>query len=187
MNSSFGRTSRKAGVASTPPALLRISQDTLQRWEKTDREASVICNQVASFYKYLFKVQQDMQSQIKTVRYESKGKGSSKAFEVTDELQFLMNFNASKTQAATKAMENLADFVFITMGYLTLAHRDRYTNHVSNGSKPDTLVALRTAPLQIATLFPDAIMQAEEEITHYDSKGQSASSSSTRGKGWHHP
>ena len=142
LNSSFGRISRKVALASTPPASHRISQDTLRRWEKTAREASVVCNQAASFNLCLFRVQRDMQTQLKTVRGESKGKGSSKASEATEELQFLMEFNAGITQAAAKAMEHLTDFVFTTMGNLALARRDAYLNHVKNGIKPDTLAAL---------------------------------------------
>ena len=121
LNSSFGRISRKAALASTPPASHRISQDTLRRWERMAREASVVCNQSASFNHCLFKVQKDMQAQLKTIRSESKGEGSSKAAEATEELQFLMEFNSSIMQAAAKAMEYLTDFVFITMGNLTLA------------------------------------------------------------------
>ena len=98
-----------------------------------------------------------------------------------------MEFNSSITQAAAKAMEHLTDFVFITMGNLTLPCHDAYLNHMKNGIKPDTLVALRTAPLHISTLFPDAaIKRAEEEIAHYDNKGQSTSSSS-RHKSRFHP
>ena len=81
LNSSFGRISRKAALASTPLASRRISQDTLRRWERTAREASVVCNQAASFNRCLFKVQKDMQTQLKTVRSESKGKGPSRASE----------------------------------------------------------------------------------------------------------
>ena len=116
LNSSFGRISRKTGVTSTPPASRRISQDNLRKWEKSAREASVVCNQAASFNRCLFKVQQEMQSQLKTIRGESKDKASKKICEASDELQFLMNFNSSITQAAAKAMEHLTDFVFITMG-----------------------------------------------------------------------
>ena len=57
---------------------------------------------------------------MKTFRSESKGKSSTKVSEATDELQYLMNFNASITQAAARAMEHLTDFVFISMGNLTL-------------------------------------------------------------------
>ena len=73
------------------------------------------------------------------------------------------------------------------MGNLTLARRDAYLIHVKNGIKSDTLAALRTAPLEIATLFPDSVIKcAEEDIAHFDNKGQSASSSA-RGKGRYHP
>ena len=147
----------------------------------------MVCNQAASFNRCLFKVQSDMQTQIKTIRGESKGKGSTKASEATEELQFLMDFNASITQAAAKAMEHLTDSVFITMGNLTLDHCDAYLNHLKNGIKPDTLAALRTGPLHIATLFLEAVIKlAEEEIAYYDSKGQSTSAAS-RSIGWFHP
>ena len=154
LNSSFSRISRKTGMTSIPPASRRISQDTLRKWEKSAREASVICNQAASFNRCL------------TIRGESKGKGSKKISEASDELQFLMNFNSSITQTAAKAMEHLTDFVFITMGNSTLARRDAYLSPLKNGIKPDTFAALRTAPLQIGTLFPDSIIKrAEEEIS----------------------
>ena len=187
LNSSFGRIARKAALASTPPASRRISQDSLRRWERTAREASVVCNQAASFNRCLFKVQADMQSQIKTIRSEGKGKGSSKVSEATDELQFLMDFNANISHATAKAMEHLTEFVFFTMGNLTLARRDAYLNHLKNGIKPDTFAALRTGPLHIPTLFPEsAIKWAEEEIAHFDSKSQPAASSS-RAKARFHP
>ena len=124
-----------------------------------------------------------MQSQLKTIHGESKGKASKKISEASDKLQFLMNFNSSITQA----MEHLTDFVFITMGNTTLARRDAYLSHLKNGIKSDMLAALRTAPLQIGTLFLDAVIKrAEEEISHYDSKGQS-SASYVRNKGRYHP
>ena len=187
LNSSFGRISRKAGMTSTPPASRRISQDTLRKWEKSSREASVICNQSASFNRCLFKVQQEMQAQLKTIRGEAKGKASKKVLEASDELQFLMNFNNSITQAAAKAMEHLTDFVFVTMGNVTLARRDSYLSHIKNGVKSDTLAALRSAPLQLGTLFPDAVIKrAEEEIALHDSKNQS-SAAYARGKNRFHP
>ena len=127
-----------------------------------------------------------MQSQIRTIRGEGKGKGSTKVSEATEELQFLMEFNSSITQAAAKAMEHLTEFVFFTMGNLTLARRDAYLNHLKNGIKPDTFAALRTGPLHITTLFPEsAIKWAEEEISH-DSKSQPAATSS-RVKARFHP
>ena len=67
---------------------------------------------------------------------------------------------------------------------LTLARRDSYLTHVKTGIKPDTLAALRTAPLQVGTLFPDSILKnTEDDIAHFESKGQSTSSHS---KGQYH-
>ena len=96
-----------------------------------------------------------------------------------------MDFNSSITQAAAKSMEHLSEFIFISMGNLTLAHRDAYMGQFRTGIKHDTLIALRTAPLHIPTLFPHAaIKKAEEDIAHFESKSQPGSS---RNKGWYHP
>ena len=165
LNSSYSR--RWAGLSPTRPTSRYIAQENLRKWEKSAREATVVCNQAASFNRCLFKVQQDMQSQLKTLRSESKGKGSSKVSAATSELQYLMDFNSSITQAVAKTMEHLTDFVFISMGNLTLARWDSYLTHVKQGIKPDTLAALRTAPLQASTLFPDSIWKrAEDDIAH---------------------
>ena len=90
-----------------------------------------------------------------------------------DELQFLMTFNSSITQAMAKTLEHLSDFVFVTVANTTLARRDSYLSHLKAGIKPDTLAALRMAPLHIATLFPDeALKQSEQDIANFESKGQ---------------
>ena len=185
INSCFSRISRQSGLTSTPPASRRISQESLRRWEKSAREASVICNQAASFNRCLFRVQKDMQSQLRSLQTDCKGKGAAKSANTLDELKYLMEFNSSITQAAAKTMEHLSEFVFISMGNLTLARRDAYLTHVKSGIKPDTVAALRTAPLHISTLFPDSVIKrAEEEISHYESRGQASGS---RGKARFHP
>ena len=132
LNSSYSRIARQAGLASTPPhhTSRHIFQETLRKWERSAREATVICNQAASFNRCLFKVQQGMQNQLKV---ESKGKSASKVAKATDELQYLMDFNASITQAVAKTMEHLTDFVFVSMGNLTLARRDSYLMHIKTG------------------------------------------------------
>ena len=63
LNNSYSRIARDSSLSSTPPALRCISRETLRRWEKSAREASVICNQAASFNRCLFRVQQNMQDQ----------------------------------------------------------------------------------------------------------------------------
>ena len=126
-----------------------------------------------------------MQDQLKTLRSEGKGKISHKSFSAADELQYLMDLNASITQAAAKTMEHLTEFVFISMGNITLARRDAYLSHLRTGIKPDTLNAVRTGPLHINTLFPDsALRKTEEDMVSFEPKGQSSAGCS---KGRYHP
>ena len=66
VNSTYSHIARAAGIASTHPASHQISQDNLRRWEKAAREASTICNQAAAFNRCLYKVQDNMQSQLKS-------------------------------------------------------------------------------------------------------------------------
>ena len=146
----YGFVARAARIASTPPASRQISQDNLRRWEKSACDASTICNQAAAFNRCLYKVKDNMQSQLKAIKTElSKGKSSTKVSGAADELQFLMDFNSGITQAMAKTLEHLTDFVFVMVANTTLARRDSYLSNL----QPDTLAALRTAPLNIATLF----------------------------------
>ena len=83
-----------------------------------------------------------------------------------------------------KTMEHLSDFVFVTVANSTLARRDAYLSHLKAGIKPDTLAALRTAPLQMTTLFPDEVLkQAEQDTATFESKNQPLSTK----KGRFHP
>ena len=114
----------------------------------------------------------------------SKGKSSERVSHASDELQFLLNFNSSITQSMAKTLEHLTDFVFVTVANTTLTRRDAYLSHLKMGIKPDTLTALRTGPLHISTLFPDSVLkQAEQDIAHFESKGQVQSGK----KGRFHP
>ena len=178
------RIARQAGIATSPPQSRPIAQDTLRKWEKSARESSVICNQTAGFNRCLMKVKQDMQSQLKAIRVEHKGKSSSKLSTTTEELQFLMDFNSSICQVMAKSIEHLTEFVFVNMANVTLLRRDSYLAYLKAGIKADTLAALRTAPLHISTLFPDIVIKrAEEDISNYD-KGRSGS---VYKKGRYHP
>ena len=91
------------------------------------------------------------------------------------ELQYLLDFKSSVCQAMAKSMEHLTDFVFVNLANTTLLRRDLYLQYLKAGVKADTLNALRTAPLQLETLFPDTVIKyAEEEISSFD-KGRSTS------------
>ena len=118
-----------------------------------------------------------MQTQLKVVKSEfSKGKSSERVSQAASELQFLLNFNASITQAMAKTLEHLTDFVFVTVANTTLIRRDSYLSHLKMGIKPDTLAALRTGPLHIDTV----LKQAEQDIANFESKGQIHSGKKSR-------
>ena len=175
LNSGYLRIARQAGIATSPPQSQPISQDSLRKWEKSAQESSVICNQAAGFNRCLVKVQQDMQSQLKAIRSEQKGKSTPKVTEVTEEMQFLLDFNSSICQAIAKSMEHLTDFVFVTMANTTLLRRDSYLAYLKAGIKADTMAALRTALVHLSTLFPHSVLkQAEEDISAFN-KGWSGS------------
>ena len=184
LNSTYLRIARQAGIATSPPMSRPISQENLRKWERSARESTVICNHTAGLNRCLLKIQGNMNSQLKALRVESKGKTAAKVSSAVDELQFLLDFNSSVCQAMAKSMEYLTEFVFVTMANTTLLRRDSYLAYLKAGVKADTLNALRTAPLHLDTLFPDSVVKkAEEDITSFD-KGRSTSVH----KGWrYHP
>ena len=125
-----------------------------------------------------------MQTQLRAIRTESKGKAASRVSSATDELQFLLDFNSSVYHAMAKAMEHLTDFIFVNMANTTLLRRDSYLSYLKAGVKADTLNALRSAHLELDTLFPDSIIkQVEEEIAAFDRNR----SGSVYKKGRYHP
>ena len=90
------------------------------------------------------------------------GKSATK---VSQELDFLVTFNRSITQAMARTMQDLSEGVFVNVANLTLAHRDSYLEYIKVGIKQGTLTSLRTAPIHLSALFPDHIIaKAEEEI-----------------------
>ena len=183
INCTYLRIARQAGIASNPPLSRPISQENQRKWERSARESSIICNQAAGFNRCLLKVQQNMHSQLCTIRTESKGKTASKVSAATDELQFLLDFNSSVCQAMAKAMEHLTDFVFVNMANTTLLRHDSYLSYLKAGVKADTLNALRSAPLELDTLFPDSVIKQAEDISNFDRNR----SGSVYKKGRYHP
>ena len=71
-----------------------------------------------------------------------------------------------------KTMQHLSDFVFVAMANLTLALPYSSLSRVKTGIKSDTFAALRTAPLQLATLF---LEDKAEDIVNFENKGHGAS------------
>ena len=87
-----------------------------------------------------------------------------------------------------KTMEHLSDFAFVCMYNCTLIRRDSYLSHVKPGLKLDTLAALRQAPMDLDTLFPDTVLRkAEEDISKFEDRGRSHTNSSNHKNTRFHP
>ena len=83
-----------------------------------------------------------MASQLKVIKGVTyKGKSSSKLHEAADELDYLVTFNRSITQAMARTMQDLSDGVFINVANLTLICRDSYLDFLKNGIKQNTLMS----------------------------------------------
>ena len=179
INSTFPRIANRS--LPSAPASRPVSQETLRKWEWAARDQSYMCNQAPAFSRCLTKVQENMASQLKIIQgVTSKGKSASKITQAADELDFLVTFNHSITQAMARTLQDLSEGVFINVANvanLTLTRRDSYLEYIKAGIKQDTLTSLRTTPLHLSVLFPDHIIaKAEEEIRNYKDKRTSGPS-----------
>ena len=173
LNSTFTRVARRS--LPSAPASRTFSQDTLRRWERAFREQSVMCNQAAGLSRCLTKVQDSMVTQLKSLRVDTgKGKAAERTQQAVEELEYLVTFNRSISQAMQRTMQDLSGGVFISMANLTLARRDSYLEFLRGGVKPDSLTALRTAPVHLNSLFLDSLLvKAEDEISRSEERRSS--------------
>ena len=176
LNSTFPRIANRS--LPSAPASRPLSQDTLRKWERAARDQSYMCNQAAAFSRCLTRVQDNMASELKIIQSVTcKGKSATKVSQGADELDFLVTFNRSITQAMARTMQDLSEGVFVNVANLTLTRWDSYLDYLKAGIKQDTLTSLRTAPLHLSALFPDHIIaKAEEEIRHFEDKRTSGPS-----------
>ena len=129
---------------------------------------SVVHSQAAGLSRCLTKVQESMVTHLKTL-YSDKGKGktSGRSQHAVDELNYLVTFHRSITQAMPRTMQDVSEGILINMANLTLTSRDSYLNYLRAGVKQDTLTALRNALLHMHSLFLDQLLvKVEEEISH---------------------
>ena len=120
-----------------------------------------------------------MNTQLKTLRLDSKGKSSEKMRQAVSELEYLTTFNRSISQAMARTMQDLS----INMANFTLACRDSYLDYLHAGVKQDTVNALRTSPVHLNALFPDhLIAKAEEEISKSEERRSSGTSHRHQGR-----
>ena len=162
----------------TAPPSWALSQDILRRWERAAREQSFMCNQAAGLSRCLTRVQDSMSTQLRSLHVDKgKGKSSDRMQQAVDELEYLVTFNWSISQAMARTMQDWSEGVFISVANFTLEHRDSYLEYLHAGVKQDTLAALRTAPIHIHSLFPDQLlMKAEEEVARSEERRSSSQS-----------
>ena len=146
LNCTFSRVARHS--LPSAPAFWSISQDKLRKWERSAREQTVMCNQAAGLSRCLTKVQDTMVTQLKILHSDKgKGKASGRSQHSVDELEYLVTFNRSITQAMAHTMQDLSDMV-----NLSLARWDSYlelNRTLSLGlNRSNTLIALHT-PLHL--------------------------------------
>ena len=142
-----------------------------------------MCNQAAGLSRCLTRVQDAMSTQLKSLHLDTKGKSSEKLRKAFDELDYLVTFNRSISQAMARTMQDLSEGVFISMSNFTLARRDSYLEYLHAGVKQDTLNALRTSPVHLNSLFPDQLIaKAEEEISRSEERHSSANSNRRQGR-----
>ena len=185
LNSMLSRVVRRS--LPSAPASHTFSQDTLRRWKKTFREQSVMCNHAAGLSRCLTKVQDSMATQLKSLRSDSsKGKSAERMQQAVEELEYLLTFNRSISQAMQRTMQDLSEGVFIGLANLTLARRGSYLEFIRGGVKPDTLTALHTSPVHLLSLFPDSLLvKAEDEISR--SEERRSAGNTQRKPGRFHP
>ena len=147
LNHSFSRVARRS-LPTAPPSRA-FSQDKLRRWERTAHEQTVMCNQAAGLSRCLTRAQDAMSAQLKTLHLDKKGKSSERTKQAVDELDYLVTFNRSISQAMARTMQDLSEGVFISMANFTLARRDSYLEYLHAGVKQDSLNALRTSPVHL--------------------------------------
>ena len=134
LNHSFSKVARRS-LPIAPPSRA-FSQDMLRRWERAAREQTVMCNQAAGLSRCLTRVQDAMSAQLKTLQLDrTKGKSSERTKQAVDELDYLVTFNQSISQAMARTMQDLSEGVFISMANFTLACRDSYLEYLHAGVK----------------------------------------------------
>ena len=154
----------------------------LRHWERTAGEQTVMCNQAAGLSRCLTRVQDAMSAQLKALHLD-KGKSSERTKQVVDELDYLVTFNLSISQAMARTMQDLSEGVFISMANFTLVRRDSYLEYLHAGVKQDSLNALRMSAVHINSLFPDQLItKAEEEICRSEERHSSGQSYRRRGR-----
>ena len=135
--------------------------------------------QAAGLSRCLTRVRDAMSAQLKSLHMvKGKDKSCERMQQAVDELEYLVTFNWSISQAMARTMQDLSGGVLISVANFTLARRDSYLDYLLAGVKQDTLTTtLRTAPIHLQSLFPDQLLiKAEEEVARSEERRSSSQS-----------
>ena len=185
INSSFSCIPKPSGLTITPPPSCPVAHYTLRKWDKALREGTYVPYQAAGFNRCVTKLQTNIEDNLRSLESElAKGKYSQKAEKALTEIRDLTAFNQNVSFCMGKAMQHLADILFVQMGNITLLRRDAYLDHLRPGVKPDTWCALCNSPLNSSGLFPDDMVhRVEDEIAKAEADRHTNQAGS--GHGWY--
>ena len=143
-----------------------------------------MCNQAAGLSRCLRKVHDSMVTHLKTLCVDkAKDKAAERTQQAVEELEHLVTFNWSISQAMQHTMQDLLR-EFLSAWPTSLWHVEK--EFLCGGVKQDTLTALHTAPVHLPSLFLDNLLiKVEDEISQ--SEHRRSSGSSQRKPGRFHP
>ena len=148
VNSQFPRITKAAAYPPTGPVSCPITQEYLQRWEKSAKEWSYIVNQAEGFSKCASELQERMGQTLTFLQTSfSKGKAPKEVTDAIHDMKDYLAFHQNVSIAISTSLRHLAASLFVNMANLKLLRRDSYLEHVKPGIKPDTWNQLRNAPL----------------------------------------
>ena len=106
LNSTFSRVARRK--LPTTPLSQALNQDILRHWKRAAREQSIMCNQAAGLSRCLTRVQDSMSTHLRSLHVDKgKGKSSERMQQAVVELEYLVTFNRSISQAMARTMQDL--------------------------------------------------------------------------------
>ena len=100
--------------------------------EKVSKKATVVSNQAAAFNRYINKVHDDMQDNIRLLFNDmiGKGKSSQKMEKILTEVRDLSAFQQNIIFALGKSMEHIVDTIIVQASNMTVLCLDSYLEYL---------------------------------------------------------
>ena len=170
LNRTFSRIS-KASFASKHPSSLPIAQENLRRWEEKARQGTFLCNQAAGLSRCLRKVQEEVCAKVAALCDHGSSGMDSSCVEIVEALNNSVRFQQGVSASLYRTLSDMNESTFVDLANYTLLRRDAYLQHLRYGIKPDTILAMRVAPVHLDTLFPEELVRrAEKELNDFEAR-----------------